>query len=119
MSEDLKASKEGLLKALEILRSIPANSFPVTEIREIDARIQMANNILIQNEKKIWLRSKDGREILNEIRSTVGKLLREMTKLQKSPERELWSGFKQTLEKLENLLMKIEEESRRRSMVVT
>lgn len=119
LSEDLKLSKEGLLKALLALRSISANSFPATEIRDIDVRLQMANNILIQNEKKIWLRSKDGREILNEVRYIVDKLLSEMMKLQKSPEIELWSIFKQDLEKLENFLMKIEEESSRRSMVVT
>lgn len=119
LSEDLKVSKEGIQKALEVVRGISNDSIPLTEIRDIDMRIQMANNILIQNEKKIWLRSKDGREILSEVRSTVDGLLREIMELQNSPERERWSSFIRTLEKLETVLMKMEEESRRRSMVVT
>lgn len=119
LSEDLKASKEGIQKVLEVVRDISADSIPATEMRDIDIRIQMANNVLIQNEKKIWLRSKDGREILSEIRSTVDELLSEIMELQESPERALWSSFIQTLEKLETVLMKMEEESRRRDMVVT
>ncbi|MGQ9680561.1 MAG: hypothetical protein ACUVV4_07345 [Candidatus Bathyarchaeia archaeon] len=119
MNESLKGSKEGIQKVLENLRGVSTSMIPRDDIRNVDVRIQMMNNILIQNEKKIWLRSKDGREILTEIKSSVDKLIDDAMVLQKSPERDRWSNFIRTLERLESVLRKLEEESQKRSMVVT
>ena len=67
-------------------------------------RLEAARKIISQNRKKIWLRTKAGKPMAEKTESITGKLASEM---------------ESALDELEAQVAKIQEESRRRSMVVT
>jgi hypothetical protein len=69
-------------------------------------------SVLIRNEKKIWLRTKKGRGMIAEV-SEAADMLKESSA---SGDIEM---VKRTLVEVERLARAIEEESRKRSMVVT
>jgi hypothetical protein len=92
---------EHIQKAVENLDSVIEQ---VTD-ESIKSRILKVQKILSQNRKKIWLRTKSGKPMAEETLSLTNKLV---------------NKFEDTvLVELESQAEKIEEESRRRSMVVT
>ena len=84
-----------------------------TESQRLMSRLESARSVLIRNEKKIWLRTKKGRGMLADV-SEAAERLRES--LASSDELETVEA---TLNDVETLARAIEEESRKRNMVVT
>ncbi len=83
------------------------------ELKDIISRLSYVQRILIKNEKKIWLKTKKGQEMLSDFKKVADKML-----LAKIDINEL-NFFETELGRLENLINAIEEESRKRNMVVT
>ena len=77
------------------------------------SRLESVRSVLIRNEKKIWLRTKKGRGMLGEVNEAAERL---MNSLASSGELDAVDA---ALGDVETLARAIEEESRKRNMVVT
>ena len=84
-----------------------------TDSRRLMSRLESVRRVLIRNEKKIWLRTKKGRGMLADV-SEAAERLRES--LASSGD---LGSFDTALGDVETLARAIEEESRKRNMVVT
>jgi galactose-1-phosphate uridylyltransferase len=102
-------TKMNLDKALQIIENNNAYSGE----DELHKKLQLSNKIIAQNQKKIWLRAKTGRPMAEALNSTSKRLIE---LLQTSEET---SEINQIIQELEVQTKKLNEESRRRSMVVT
>jgi hypothetical protein len=83
------------------------------ETRDVSTRLQKVANTLEENKTKIWLRTRAGKEMVDAIQRTASELLSVLVS---------GSGKDEALTALEALeaqAARIDEESRRRSMVVT
>jgi hypothetical protein len=78
----------------------------------LQTRLGRVSNIVIENESKIWLRTKVGEPMLRELQDAVDNA-------HKLLEGECAQEFEAALRMVEVKAAKIDEESRRRSMVVT
>jgi hypothetical protein len=76
------------------------------------SQMESVRSVLIRNEKKIWLRTKKGHGMLAEVSAAADKLKESFA----SGDIDLVEG---ALVEVEALVNAIEEESRKRSMVVT
>ena len=72
----------------------------------VKERLGEARKVISQNRKKIWLRTKTGKPMATETQAVTEKILEA-------------SDIETVLSELETHVVKITEESRRRSMVVT
>ncbi len=76
-------------------------------------RLESVRSVLIRNEKKIWLRTKKGRGMLADVSEAAERLMKSLAS----------SGELDSIEAaigdVETLARAIEEESRKRNMVVT
>ena len=77
-------------------------------------RLGKVINILVVNEQKIWLRTKVGDPMLRELQESV----EAASAILESGNYNL-NGFEASFKDIESRAAKIDEESRRRSMVVT
>ncbi len=77
------------------------------------SRLESVRSVLIRNEKKIWLRTKKGRGILADVSEAAERLRKSLAS---SGEMDAVDA---ALSEVEILARAIEEESRKRSMVVT
>ncbi len=75
--------------------------------------MESVHSVLIRNEKKIWLRTKKGREMLAEVSNAAETLRGAIVSSDELETVEL------ALNDIESLARAIEEESRKRNMVVT
>jgi len=105
--------KNNLSRTMEILRERPAEEPSGRAKRELLTRLQSAQNILIQNERKIWLRTRAGKEMMADFEAASEKL--RMTAESDSA----LEGVKEALSEVETQAKRIDDETRRRSMVVT
>jgi hypothetical protein len=108
--EELKSTFKATLETLKTSQ-VEGDSSKGQEV--FMSRIQRAENVLIQNQKKIWLKTKTGREALIKL-GVAAERLRESI--------ESAGGVDETeaaLKELELQAKNIEDEIRRRSMVVT
>ncbi len=84
-----------------------------TDSLRLVSRLESVRSVLIRNEKKIWLRTKKGRGMLADVSEAAERLMKSLAS----------SGELDTVEAalsdVETLARAIEEESRKRSMVVT
>jgi len=108
MSESLETAKTTLERVMEILRD--SSSASENELRDLMTRLQAARNTLVQNERKIWLRTKAGKEMLSDYGEASLKLLGAV---------ESGSGLEEALTEVEAQAKRISDEIRKRSMVVT
>ena len=101
--------REVIDDSLDLLknRGIEANS------QGLVSKLESVRSVLIRNEKKIWLRTKKGRGMLAEVSEAAERL---MKSLASSGELD---AVEAALSDVETLVRAIEEESRKRSMVVT
>ena len=111
MGESLKTAREAIDKVTVTLREEPG--FSQAHKRELLTRLQLARNTLVQNERKIWLRTKVGKEMLGGFEEAAERLL-DRVESDSGPE-EIASA----LADVELHAKRIDEESRRRDMVVT
>ncbi len=112
MSETINTVKDALSRVIEALRESAVEEASEGE-RELLTRLQSAQNSLVRNERKIWLRTRAGKEMLTEFEAASEKLKLAV---------ESGSGLDEVEEALagvEAQAKRIEEETRRRSMVVT
>jgi hypothetical protein len=89
---------------------------------EILFRVRMCQNAILENERKIWLRTSEGRSLLGSVASsirdlddTVSKYLRESTEKQG----DAIVSLMEKVENLEHYVIRLKEEIGRRQMVVT
>jgi len=112
MSGNLNSVKEVLEGAMEALNAKGA-SIPEREMRDYSMRLQICQNALIQNQRKIWIRTKLGKGMLEKMGSAAEALI-DVLKTATDP-----AGIEAALIEVEAQAKEIEEESRRRDMVVT
>jgi len=108
MGESLETAKSTLERVMEALRG--SSNASESELRDLLTRLQAARNTLIQNERKIWLRTKAGKEMLSDYGEASMKLLGAV---------ESGSGLEEALTEVEAQAKRISDEIRKRSMVVT
>ena len=113
MKDILEEVKSTFKATLETLKTSQAEGGPSKGREVFMSRIQHAENVLIQNQKKIWLKTKKGRAALTKL-DVAAERLREVI--------ESAGGVDETeaaLKALELQAKNMEDEIRRRSMVVT
>jgi len=108
MGESLETAKSTLDRVIEALRG--SSNASESELRDLLTRLQAARNTLVQNERKIWLRTKAGKEMLSDYGEASLKLLGVV---------ESGSGLEEALTEVEAQAKRISDEIRKRSMVVT
>jgi hypothetical protein len=111
LGESLNTAREAIDRAMETLREEPSRS--QAHKRDLMTRLQLARNTLVQNERKIWLRTKVGKEMLGGFGEAAERLLDHV---------ESDSGLEEieaALADVELHAKRIDEETRRRDMVVT
>ena len=113
MKDNLEELKSTFKATLEMLKTSQAEGDPSKGREVFMSRIQRAENILIQNQKKIWLKTKKGREALTKL-GVAAERLREITESAGDVDE-----TEAALKALELQTKNIEDEIRRRSMVVT
>ncbi len=84
-----------------------------TDSPRLMSRLESVRSVLIRNEKKIWLRTKKGRGVLADVSEAAERL---RGALVSSGERDTVDA---ALGDVETLARAIDEESRKRNMVVT
>ena len=106
--EGVKKALEGVIEAVKVLKGI-------TEVkrRSLLVRAQSIYNVVVQNEKKIWLKTSVGKTMVSDLNSSSVTLLEVVEQFKDEVELEA------ALANVESQTRKIEEEIRRRSMVVT
>ena len=104
----METAKSMLERVMEALRG--SSNASESELRDLLTRLQAARNTLIQNERKIWLRTKAGKEMLSDYGEASMKLLGAV---------ESGSGLEEALTEVEAQAKRISDEIRKRSMVVT
>ena len=104
----METAKSTLERVMEALRG--SSNASESELRDLLTRLQAARNTLIQNERKIWLRTKAGKEMLSDYGEASMKLLGAV---------ESGSGLEEALTEVEAQAKRISDEIRKRSMVVT
>ena len=122
MGENINLAKGVLMRTLELLREVPKERVP-DDLSEINLRIQIANNALVQNERKIWLRTKAGKEMVGDFSVASTKLLGTVERLQRLNDHDMvlraHEDLKAALGEVELHAKRLNEETRKRSMVVT
>ena len=104
----METAKSTLDRVIEALRG--SSNASESELRDLLTRLQAARNTLVQNERKIWLRTKAGKEMLSDYGEASLKLLGAV---------ESGSGLEEALTEVEAQAKRISDEIRKRSMVVT
>jgi hypothetical protein len=113
MKDSMEELKSTFKATIEKLKTSQVEEDPSKRVEDLLSRIQLAENVLIQNQKKIWLKTKKGREALNKLGVAVEKLRESIDSARGIDETEA------ALKALELQAKNIEDEIRRRSMVVT
>lgn len=113
LGESLNSAKETLGRTVDVLKSGYGNNLPGEELKDLVTRIQFARDALVQNEKKIWLRTKKGRELLGEYSAASVKLCDVIES--GADLNEIMAAIDDVEQQAKNL----NEEIRKRSMVVT
>ncbi len=83
------------------------------DTRRLMSRLESVRSVLIRNEKKIWLRTKTGRGMLADVSEAADRLKKSLASSGEP------DAVDAALDDVETLARAIEEESRKRSMVVT
>jgi hypothetical protein len=113
MGESLNSAKEALRRAVDVLKNRYGGRLSGEALESLIARIQFAWDALVQNEKKIWLRTKKGRELLSEYSAASVKLC---DLIESGADlNEMMAAIDDVEQQAKNL----NEEIRKRSMVVT
>ena len=113
MKDNLEELKSTFKATLETLKTSQVEGGPSKGLEGILSRIQRVENVLIRNQRKIWLNTKKGREVLAKL-GVATERLREII--------ESAGGVDDTeavLKALELQEKNNEDEIHRRSMVVT
>lgn len=121
MGESLTFAKGVLGRTMNLLREVPARAIPEDEIDNIKIRIQIVQNTIIQNERRIWLRTKKGKEMMGDLGVASTKLLGTIERLQRAEDADpnLLKDLKAALGEVELHAKRLNEETRRRGLILT
>jgi len=111
MSTRILSLKEKLTSINSILIKTKFNEGKTASLQ---IRLSKITNVLLENESKIWLRTRVGEPMLKEFQDAVDIAFKVLADGDPSPE-----SFEAALKEVERKATKIDEESRRRNMVVT
>jgi hypothetical protein len=111
MSTRLPIVKEKLSRIKTMLAALKDDE---GHIAGMQIRLAKVTNVILENESKIWLKTRVGEPMLMELQAAV----EEAYKLLEARDPSL-KGFEAALVEVERKSAKIDEESQRRSMVVT
>ena len=105
MSQPLNETKEIIAKITQLIEegSNPDKDALLDQLKNID-------KLVTQNTNKIWLRTRSGKPMAEELKQTAETALKQ---LEDRP------ALKLVITELEELAKEIDEESQRRSMIVT
>lgn len=119
LGESLTFAKGVLRRNIGLLLEVPAGSIPEKDMDDIRIRIQDAQGTLIQNERQIWLRAKEGKEMMGDLGVASTKLLGTIERLRaEDPDPSLFKDLKAALGEVELHIKRINEETRRRGFVL-
>ena len=104
----METAKSTLERAMGTLRG--SSTASEVEVRDMLTRLQAARNTLVENERKLWFRTKAGKETLTEYTEASQRLLGAV---------ESGSGIDEALTEVEAQAKRISDEIRKRGMVVT
>ncbi len=111
MSTRLPAVKEKLIRIKSMLVAVKGNE---RHAADLQIRLDKITNILTENESKIWLRTRVGEPMLKELQDAVDNAFKALEGGDSA-----YESYEVALREIEKKVAKIDEESRRRSMVVT
>ena len=111
MSTRLPVVKEKLSGIKTMLAAMKENG---ENVAGMQIRLAKVTNVILENESKIWLRTRVGEPMLMELQAAV----EEAYKVLEGGDSPL-SGFEAVLTEVERKTARIDEESQRRGMVVT
>ncbi len=103
----------GVREIIDVSLNLLKGQTEGTDSQRLILKLESIRSVLIRNEKKIWLRTKKGRGMLADVSEAAERL---MKSLASSGELD---AVEAALGDVEALARAIEEESRKRSMVVT
>jgi hypothetical protein len=109
LSTRLPAIKEKLARIKSLLAAMKGN-----EVTSLQIRIAKVTNIVTENESTIWLRTRIGEPMLKDLHDALDDAIKAL-----EGEGSAIKSFEEKLKEVEIKAYKIDEESRRRSMVVT
>ena len=112
MSEGINTIKNMVAEVLEFVNEL-RDDIPGNQLNDLRSRLQFVRNTVIENEKKIWLRTKKGKELISDLSGKTERLLESIKETQVS------ANFESVLQEMEERAKEIVEEIRKRSMVVT
>ena len=112
MSEQVNTIKNVVEDVLEVVNEL-RDDLPGNQLNDLRTRLQFVRNTVIENEKKIWLRTKKGKELIMELSGRSERLLESIK------EKQVSENFENILQEMEEKAKEIVEEIRKRSMVVT
>ena len=104
MTETINSLKDSLQRLLDMAESGPGEAYR--------ARLRKAANVVVENEGKIWMRTRVGKPLLERLMEASERAARALRGSDQG-------GLADALKDLEDAAEAIVDESRRRSMVVT
>ncbi len=119
MGESLTFAKGVLQRTHGLLREVPARAIEDAERDGIIARIKAVQDTLTLNERQIWLRAKEGKEMIGDLGVASTKLLGTIERLQRTgaPTQTLLKDLKAALGEVELHTKRINEETRKRGLI--
>ena len=112
MVEDFDGLRGVIDEALELMKN-GIEGIEESKHQGLVSRVESVRAALIRNEKKIWLRTKKGRQMLTETGAATGRMRAALD----TPIN--FGELEDSLAEVEAHTRAIDEESRKRSMVVT
>ncbi len=109
MAETAAGVREIIDESLDLLKGQNHE----TDSQRLMSRLESVRSVLIRNEKKIWLRTKKGRGMLADVSEAAERLKKSLASSGEP------DAVDAALGDVETLARAIEEESRKRNMVVT
>lgn len=105
MSQQMNQAKETVEK---IIKTIETGNHPSKD--SLIAQLQKIDKLIVQNQGKIWLRTRSGKPMAEKMETNAANALKKV---------EEGAEVSEALDVLEAVAKEIDEESQRRSMVVT
>ena len=112
MTEIIEGIKSSFEIALEQIKKVVAG-IEESEKQKLLTRLESMRSALIRNEKKIWLRTKKGRDMILELNEATGRIIAALDMPINL------SGLDDAINEAETYTRALDEETRKRSMVVT
>lgn len=120
MDEQVVEVKELLHRCVENIRK--ADESRSGALGEILFRVRICQNAILESERKIWLRTSEGRSLLGSIASSVrdvDDVVSKYLRASAGEQEDLFASLTEKVEDLERHIVRLKEEIGKRQMVVT